>query len=976
MAMAKRPLDLPRHAIGCATAILFVMMSPDLARAGQQEAGLVGLVTDESGAVLPGVTVTATSPALQMPSLVALTDERGEYRLTPLPIGTYTVEYTLSGFQSIRREGIRLTVGFTAKIDVALKVGSLEETITVSGASPVVDVRSTTATTQLTRETIELLPSSRNGIVSILAQAPGVRSLRDVGGSSLNNVPTYRVFGQAAEPYATLEGVETSSLQASGGQANYWDYSTIDEASVRTLGNSAEVPNRGVNLTAIVKSGGNDFHGGAEVNTTSDRFQSNNIDKALADQGIKSGDQLVERRNYKGELGGRLVRDKLWFYGSARRASNYFNALNTFKPDGSPALRDGYAWYLTEKLSYQMTSSNRFVGFYQYNHKYEPSTLNQFHAWDYRGGITTFDSEGKIEWQKTFGSSLVTSLQYGHWQYNSIYWNRSPQGTPSTIDLRTLQETGPQTTVGQRPYNPRHHFKGNANLYRPHLFKGNHEFRFGFDYEDSAFGRRYPPLPADTTHAGAFSAASAYPNYQLIFTNGAPFEIAVWNNPANAWVISHYLGLYVQDGWSVGRRLSVNLGIRYAHDKGYVPESCRETAYPPGDVVFPADCYAKQQFNIWNTVAPRLHASYDISGDGKTVIKGGWGRYDHRRQHVPELDAADPQVRTTVTYLWHDLSGDKLYQPGEVNLDPNGPDFVSQSGGSNGVANPNEREPKADELFISLERELMANFGIRVSGVYARTESYRVTNLLRPYSTYSIPVTNPDPGPDGVVGSADDPGRSITYYEYPISLRGRAFERFTLTNDDKATQRYKSVDVAAFKRLSHKWQVMASYSATKPDVPIMPALTVTEFESNITSGPDNPNAEINQSNREWEWTSKVSGVYTMPYDLLFSAQYEHRGGYPWARQVLFRGGRTIPSITLNVEPIGTRRDPTTNQVDVRFEKSFKLTQGHKVAARMNIFNAFNANPVTDLVRLSGASFLRPRAIMDGRIIEFSATYQF
>jgi hypothetical protein len=114
----------------------------------------------------------------------------------------------------------------------------------------------------------------------------------------------------------------------------------------------------------------------------------------------------------------------------------------------------------------------------------------------------------------------------------------------------------------------------------------------------------------------------------------------------------------------------------------------------------------------------------------------------------------------------------------------------------------------------------------------------------------------------------------------------------------------------------------------------------------------------------------------MPYDLLFSAQYEHRGGYPWARQVLFRGGRTIPSITLNVEPIGTRRDPTTNQVDVRFEKSFKLTQGHKVAARMNIFNAFNANPVTDLVRLSGASFLRPRAIMDGRIIEFSATYQF
>jgi hypothetical protein len=197
-----------------------------------------------------------------------------------------------------------------------------------------------------------------------------------------------------------------------------------------------------------------------------------------------------------------------------------------------------------------------------------------------------------------------------------------------------------------------------------------------------------------------------------------------------------------------------------------------------------------------------------------------------------------------------------------------------------------------------------------------------------------------------------------------------------LTNDDKATQRYKSIDVAAFKRLSNKWQVMASYSATKPDVPIMPALTVTEFESNITSGPDNPNAEINTTNKEWEWTGKVSGVYTLPYDVLFSAQYEHRGGYPWARQVLLRGGKTIPSIILNVEPIGTRRDASTNQVDVRFEKSFNLTQRHKVAARVNIFNAFNANTVTDLVRLSGPSFLRPRAIMDGRIIEFSATYQF
>src|SRR3984893_17791285 len=221
--MTKRRFDVSRSTINGATAMLALMIYASSAIAGQQDAGIDGTVTDESGAVLPGVTVTVTSPALQVPSVVAVTDSRGEYRLSPLPIDTYTVEFTLPGFQSVRREEIRLPVGFTAKIDIGLKVGSLAETITVSGAAPVVDVKSTTSSTQLTRETIELLPSSRNGVVSLLAQAPGVRTLRDVGGSSLNSVPTYRAFGQAGEAFATLEGVWTSSLQQSSGQANYWD---------------------------------------------------------------------------------------------------------------------------------------------------------------------------------------------------------------------------------------------------------------------------------------------------------------------------------------------------------------------------------------------------------------------------------------------------------------------------------------------------------------------------------------------------------------------------------------------------------------------------------------------------------------------------------------------------------------------------------------------------------------------------------
>src|SRR6478735_8535998 len=273
------------------TTLLFLSVS---VMAAAQDASITGRVADESGAVMPGVTVTATSPALQVPSVVAVTDEKGEYRLTPLPIGTYQIDYGLSGFQTIRRDGIRLTVGFSARIDVQLKVGSLEETITVSGASPVVDTKSMAATTQFTRETIELLPTSRNGVVSLLAQAPGVRTLRDVGGSSLNTVPTFRVFGQPGEAFTTLEGVWTSSLQQSSGQANYWDYTSLEEASVRTIGNGAEVPSRGVTLNAVVKSGSNEFHSTASYNKTGPNFQSDNIDDELRAQGITNTQTMAD----------------------------------------------------------------------------------------------------------------------------------------------------------------------------------------------------------------------------------------------------------------------------------------------------------------------------------------------------------------------------------------------------------------------------------------------------------------------------------------------------------------------------------------------------------------------------------------------------------------------------------------------------------------------------------------------------------
>jgi hypothetical protein len=977
----------PRHQVRAFLAAfgLLVAFSPWVL--AQQDAGVIGVVTDESGAVLPGVTVTVKGPALQVPSMSDVTDARGEFRITPLPIGTFTVEYTLQGFSSVKREGIRLTVGFTAKVDAQMKVGALEETITVSGQSPVVDTQSTAATTQFTRETIELIPTSRNGIVSLLAQAPGVRTLRDVGGSSLNQVPTYRVFGQAGEAYSTLEGVQTSSLQASSGQANYWDYTALEEASVRTIGNDASVPSRGVNLAAVVKSGGNEFHSSTSLNKTPKSTQADNIDDALRAQGIGAGNAIANRYSVSTDLGGRIIKDKLWFYTAWRRQIDDQAPLATLMPDGkTPAIAHELAWFSTDKLSYQMSQSNRFVGFYARNHKYDTSNLSQFIPWDSRGGLMTPSQTGKVEWQKVYGTKLVTSLQYGYWNYASHYFSFAPPDAPQTTNQTTSQVRGPQTTLGQRPYNPRNHFKGNLTSYQPDLFMGSHELKAGFDYVDNWFGRQYPELPPDTKEPdGAYS--SALWNYRQIVqdvrqpdgtfkTTG--FQIEVWNNPAYAKVVTHYGDAFLTDSWTMNKRLTLNLGVRFAHDNGFAPGGCRQAADGPGALAFPAGCWDPKQFKVWNSLAPRLHAAWDLFGDGKTLVKGGWGRFDHERQQVPELDSTDTQVRTQVLYTWHD-NGDLKYQPGEVNLDPNGGDFVSQSGGSNTYPSTLEKQPKSDEFSMTFERELMANFSARISGIYSRYHNtYRTVNELRPYSVYNIPVTNTDPGPDGVRGNADDPGTTFTYYEYSLALQPRTFDHFARVNDATADQTYKSLDIAFFKRLSNNWQILASYSGTQRHVPISssPLTAGAEFNGNVESGPLNPNAEINAAENGWESSGKISGVYRFPLDILTSINFERRSGYYWARNVRFTGGKTITSITLNVEPIGTRHLPPSNQLDVRFEKNFKLMNRQRLAVRANAFNIINANTVLDVTRLSGPNFNKPTVIMDPRIWEFSTTYSF
>jgi len=935
-----------------------------------------GTVKDDSGGVLPGATITVKSAQLQVGQLVQVSDSTGSYRFVDLPAGTYRLTAELAGFSTTVRDDLRLTVGFNARVDVTLKVGAMEEAITVSGQSPVVDVTSTAASVAFTKEVLDSIPRGRD-LQNVFAMAPGVtQAVADVGGSTMAQRQNLSSYGVLSQPKLQVEGMNIT-MGADQNTAIYFNDSTLEEVQIKTSGNDAEVSVPGISMVAIMKSGGNTFHGTYQASTESPKFQADNLDGALRAQGLTATSPLKTFYDVSADLGGRIVRDKLWFYGAYGRQAKKEGVLGFASgpgPDGKYLTADDpLADFETSleqfslKLSYQLSKNNRLVYAWQRGTKAQPqNNADRFTPLESTRDYKNPTAIQKLELQSMLSPRVLVNAVVGYSGYVTDYdaaRSYARADAPPRQDLATTLNTG-SAPLHQNKTRDRLQSEDSISFFPERTLLGKHELKTGVSiYLDKSSDGYSNNLACNCVLYT--DTIGGVPN--------TPSQIRVYNTPVVPQDHENIYAWYIKDSWRLSSRVTANLGIRWERQHSFLPAQTFGGArdWP---TVFPAGDFPQIEVQKLTRAVPRAGVAWDVGG--KSVVKATVGLYNYILGDT-YADAFNRNATANAVFNWHDLNGDKLYEPGEVNLDLNGSDFRSITAASNRILNPNLRSANIWETTASFEREMAANLGLRVMYVYKSvgdsivnsTNNLVTINALRPFDAWSVPITRRDPGPDGVLGTADDAGR-VTLFDYTAAYRGAAFVNSQVVNAPN-TDRYHSVEFTMTKRFSSRWTGQVSYFTVKN-------------HRWISSVFVSPNDQFFPVDDNWTWAGNVSGTYRLPGDVNVSGFLQSRSGVLGQRTYIFRqadpdGGPAIAqngNTTIRLEPYGSQKLAAQNILNLRGSKDFSIGGGRRFEIDVDVFNVLNAATPTAANFQSGPSFGFVTGVIPARIARLGARFRF
>jgi hypothetical protein len=898
---------------------------------------ITGVVTDPSGGLIPNATVTVTGAGLMI-SRSASTQSDGSYLFDLLPPATYKVSITANGFKTFVQNGVVITAGFTATVDGHMQVGAVSQEVTVNGAAPVVDTKGTETETTFDQNLLQNIPSGRDPW-STVAQAPGTTvSTVDVGGNQSYQQSTMQVHGSTpGEQMFSFNGLDLNWPGANGGYTQFYtDHDSFEEFQVVTDNAPASVPIGGIYMNMVTKSGSNQWHGQAAAYYATAAFEAGAKAPIFNGSPVNAASPILHDRDTSIGVGGPVFKDKLWIFGSYRRYDIRESILAVRLPNGDPIPDTSHQTNTALRLDWQINSKNRLGLIWLYNEQ------NRFQRRDTAYQFVSQDASWlQIEpayilealWTSQLTSNFLIDTRFG---YNKEVFPLSyAPGVPPTAinvtDVSLSTETGAAPSAFVNPAWVAQ-FASTASYYKAG-WGGAHNLKFGFEV-----GKALNPY-----------VYSVNQGITEQFNNGTPSNVSIYNTPFTVKTYFRDGSVFLQDAWSVKRRLTLNLGVRYDHFNSYYPaESIAASPFYPTQ--FPAQQFpASGNLVDWNNVSPRLGVAYDLTGNGTQVIRASYDRY-YLMEGTQLVEAVNPDGFSTITYNWNGATNSNGVPTGFLGSTP-----IGKSGGIVTHVDPNLKRPYSDEISVSYEKQLWRDLRVGAAYYYrGKGNLLGQTNLAATPADYT-PITTLNGQP--IVNPLTN--QPMTLFSLNPSLVG-ATNNLITNIPALDTNTYNGVEFTATKRLSRNFQLLTGFTIQRQKGVYGAGGSDEALGDNFNDPNLNINRQDNYLNMDATYVFKLDGTYNLPKGFALSANFQHYTGFPIRPTAFFQGpelaqGNEIVALL----PAGAIRYPSVNLLNLRVSREFIIADRIHIEPLIDLFNITNAQTVVSENTFVGSAYLQP-----------------